>query len=549
MNKHASKRYGEIIVIFCLALLWFGTLQYRYLITPDEGRYAEIAREIVQYGDWLTPHLNGLRYFEKPPLQYWMSAFFFKILGFSDFTARLWPALTGFLAALYMGFVASRLWNKATGQIATCVLMSCVWWVGNGHFLTLDMGLSACLAFSMGSFLLAQRQGVDSKDSCRWMCLAWIGVALAVLSKGLIGIVIPSASVILYSLWQQDRGIWRRLHLVKGGMLFLAITAPWFIAVSIKNPGFAYFFFIEEHFARYATNISHREGAIYYFVLPLLLGIMPWLSFLPQAVSRISYQRTSQFSAEKFLLVWVSFIFLFFSLSSSKLPSYILPLFPALALLIARFLQEVDSAALRLHAWLLCLPAALLLIGSVTLYLLPAQPSRMAANQLFAVWLLAGGVVCMVCAAGAIWATRWHAKGRVLAWFVLAGLVAFQIPMLGHRVYGAQHTGYFLAEKIKPYLQVATPIYIVDYYDQTLPFYLRRTLKLVHYQDEFSLGLKLDPIHQIVIEQFMTRWKNTPDALAIMQKPQYEQFLKHGLSMRVIAEIEDIVAVKHDETY
>ena len=542
-------RYGEWFVILCIAILWFGTLHYRHLISPDEGRYAEIAREMAQGGDWITPHLNGLKYFEKPALQYWCSAFFFRIMGLSEFAARLWPALTGFLAAFFIGFVACRIWNKETGKIATLVLISCMWWIGNGHFLTLDMGLSAFLAISMGSFLIAQRVGATDREVCLWMLVSWGAAALAALSKGLIGIIIPGATLVLYSVWQWDWRLWTKLHLGKGMLLFFTITAPWFILVSWKNPGFAHFFFIEEHFLRYATDTSGREGPIYYFVFVLLGGLVPWLSFLPQALKQISYQRTAQFSPEKFLLTWTVFIFVFFSLSQSKLPSYILPLFPAVALLIARFLQSANAQVLRLHAWLLILPALILWLAAWVMYLLPANMDRMLVNQSFSPWLFIGGVVFMLCALGAICCIKRTKKWGMLLYFASAGLLALQIPVLGHQSYSSQLSGYFLSEKIKPYLQPEMPIYIVGFYDQTLPFYLQRTIKLVDYRDEFTMGLNLEPENKISLAQFIARWKNEKNAIAIMERHQYQQLHTQGMPMKVIAVADNELAVAHHETH
>lgn len=547
MNKF-WRHYGVGIVIICVILLWFGTLQYRYLISPDEGRYAEIAREMVQTGDWITPHLNDFKYFEKPALQYWMSALFFKLFGFSDFVARLWPALTGFLAAFFIGLTARGLWNKETGYIATLVLLSMVWWVGNSHFLSLDAGLSAFLAIGLGSFLLAQREEISAEARRNWMLLSWTAIALATLSKGLIGIVIPGATLFLYTLWQWDWRLWGRLHLGKGIVLFLLITAPWFILVSLRNPTFAYFFFIEEHFLRYSTNVSRRAGPWYYFVLPLLVGSLPWLSFLPQTVKQISYKRTATFSPEKFLLLWAIFVFVFFSLSYSKLPSYILPLFPAMALLMARFIQKADAAKLRLHARLLIAPALLLLVGAVIMYFLPAKEIRVVANQQFALWLSAGGIVFLLCAAGAVYYARLGKKWGVILCFTAAGLIAVQIPMLGHRSYGAQHSGYFLAEEIKPHIKADTPLYIVGFYDQTLPYYLQRTLKLVEYFDEFTMGLDLEPEKKITLGQFMIRWQAEPDAVAIMQKNRYDDLQAQGMRMKIIARTDNELAVAHYET-
>lgn len=538
------RRYGYWFVLCGMTILWFSTLHYRYLISPDEGRYAEIAREMLMTGDWITPHLNGIKYFEKPILQYWISAFFFYLFGFSEFAARLWPALSGFMAACFTGFVAYRLWGKAAGQLAVWILLSMAWWVGNAHFLTLDMGVSSFLAVGLGSFLLAQHHHATKKENGYFMLLAWLAIALACLSKGLIGIVIPGASIVLYSLWQRDWRLWAKLHMGKGITLFLLIAAPWFILVSIANPNFPYFFFIGEHFARYATDGHHRVGAFYYFFGFLIVGLIPWISFLLSALQRVPYKKTTTFSPEKFLLIWALFILVFFSFSSSKLPSYILPAFPALALLMAPAIQAISVNKLRIHTWILCGIASSFFGGAwVFYYALSGNMERIMANQGFAQGLLLGGITSLFFGVLALWQVKRQNKTGVLLCFSLVGLIGLQIAMLGHRAYGPIHTSYFLAEAIKPYIQKKTPIYIVGFYNQTLPFYLQRTIRLVNYKDEFTMGLNLEPQKKYSEANFIHHWRHTEDAIAILSEKKYQQFVARGLGMKVIAKISDQVAV------
>lgn len=157
----AAAWYG--VLVLALAVLWFGLLGQRSLIHPDEGRYAALALGMMESGDWVTPRLNGLLYFEKPALSYWVGAAAFHVLGVNEFAARLWPALAGFLTLLMVGYTGARLWGRETGLRAAAIAASTSWMVANSHLLTLDMGLTLFLTLVMCSLLLAQRDGIDAK--------------------------------------------------------------------------------------------------------------------------------------------------------------------------------------------------------------------------------------------------------------------------------------------------------------------------------------------------------------------------------------------------
>ena len=185
-----------------LAFVWLATLDTRPLFNPDEGRYAEIPREILSSGDWVIPHLNGLVYIEKPPLQYWATALMYRLLGPSALTARLYCALTALGTLWVTGLVARRLWGFEAGWLAAAVLSGMLLFVVLGQLLTLDMSLTFYMTLSLAAFLLAQ----TAAQPRRWMLLAWIGAALGVLTKGLVAAAIPAAVLVIYSVSCRDFG-------------------------------------------------------------------------------------------------------------------------------------------------------------------------------------------------------------------------------------------------------------------------------------------------------------------------------------------------------
>nr|MBA2689974.1 glycosyltransferase family 39 protein [Burkholderiales bacterium] len=329
MQQPDTPKQGLILLLLFSFIVWFGPLDYRKLVKPDEGRYAEIAREMVVSGDWLTPRLNGIKYFEKPPLQYWATAAAFKVFGFHDWAARLWTALTGFMTVLVVYWAGRRLFGPAVGLYAGMVLISSAYFLLLGHVNTLDMGLTFFTTLALTGFCCAEREGAGTRERKWGMLTAWIAMALAVLSKGLIGVVLPGATLALYTLATRDWRIWQRLNLMPGVLIFLAIAAPWFIAVSLHNPDFAWFFFVHEHLLRYATPEARREGPVYYFVGILLIGSLPWIGVMLDSLwaTMRRYTPSKTDRPTLILLIWIILVFIFFSLSSSKLPAYILPIF------------------------------------------------------------------------------------------------------------------------------------------------------------------------------------------------------------------------------
>jgi len=527
-----------LLLLFVLGVVWFGNLEYRKLALADEGRYAEIPREMVASGDWTTPRLNGLKYFEKPALQYWATATAYSLFGQHHWTARLWVALTGFFGILAAYFAGRRLFGPQAGLYSALVLSSSLLYVGMGHMNTLDMGVAFFMGLGLNAFLLAQHAGASRRENLIWMHVVWASLALSVLSKGLIGLVLPGAVLVLYTLIQRDWGLWRRLHLMSGLVLFLAISAPWFVAVSLANPEFFSFFFIHEHFERFLTKVHQRYEPWWYFIPILMAGILPWLVPAFDALWRawkIDGERKN-FQVGRFLLIWAAFIFFFFSISSSKLPSYILPIFPALALLTGRHLARLSGKALF---WQILPVAILAFIGlwlsARAVNLAGEESSRQAYAQygMWAAWTAAFWLTGTL--AGLILAYRQRIQPAIIA-IALTALLAMQSIISGHDLLSRTTSTYHLAQQVKPHLKPGVPFYSVGIYEQTLPFYLDRTLTLVDYQDEMAFGIEQEPHKWIAdIPSFEQKWRLEAYALAIMNPETYQQLKAHGMPMKEIA--------------
>lgn len=521
-----------------LAVVWFGNIEMRKLVKPDEGRYAEVAREMVASGDWLTPRLNGIKYFEKPPLQYWATATAYSAFGLHHWTARLWGALTGLLGIFVIWFTGRRLYGEPAGILSALVAASSVLYVAIAHINTLDMGLTFFMGASLCTFLLSQRQDIPVKEHRLWMALSWTAIAAGILSKGLVALILPGMTIFAYSLVQRDWRVWLRLEPLLGVLLLAAIAAPWFVWVSVVNPEFPGFFFIHEHFARFFTHAHRRVEPWWFFIPILLVGLLPWTVSAAAAV-RQSWRAGAQatgFDSGRFLVVWFATVFVFFSLSGSKLPSYILPMFPAAALLIGRYLTQASPRAI---AWQLAPMVAIGLVLAVFSPFLHIARKSEVPQELYhhyAIWLQVAGAMG---AAGAVAAIVLVLRNRLVAAAAAAAagaLLCTQLGVTGHDSLNYVTSAYHLAQKINPVLSPGVPFYSVRTYEQTLPFYIGRTLMLVEFDDELKFGLQQEPgLWVPTLAEFERRWTSHDDAFAVMAPDTYQELYSLGLPMEVIA--------------
>ena len=524
------------VYFFWLAFIifWFATLGQRALISPDEGRYAELSLGMLQSGDWVTPRLNGILYFEKPVLQYWAGALSFMVFGINEFAARFWPAFTGILSVLAVGLTARRLWGN--GQYAALVMAGSTWVIGNSHFLTLDMGVTFFLTLTLCAFLWAQQDAASPAERRYAMWLVWAAMAAATLSKGLIGVLIPGCVLGLYSLINWQWGVWRRMQWLAGIGIFLMLAVPWFWLVSERNPGFAHFFFIHEHFQRFLTTEAHREGPLWYFVPVLLVGFLPWTSLLPRLLCEAWPRRAgADFHVHRFLLIWVVFVFAFFSTSSSKLPSYILPMFPALALLLGQTLARAPSAELKKHLWLPVVIWGSLACSYPLIGRLASNTSPLPAMQQLAIFLAVGGAGFLLCAA---FARHFIFRGdtRLALMLIAAGsLWSVSVASIGHDMLGQLASSKVLVEQVRSHLRPDTAIFSVRTYEQTFPFYLQRPVTQVDYQDEFAFGQETEPDKAIAsLEEFIARWQAAPQAMAMLGQKTFDELQKRGVAMKPV---------------
>ena len=328
------KRLLVLGIALLILMVYFVPLGRHGLLEPDEGRYAEIPREMIESGDFVTPRLNYVKYFEKPVMLYWMNAASFLAFGENEFAARFPTALCAVLGALITALFCASIFGRRAGAVAGAVTALSLLYFAIGTITLTDMPLSLFMTAALCAFYYGH-----IKNDRRWFLAFYASVALGLLSKGLVAIVLPGGIIFWYIIFTRKwRLILDALYL-PGIALFFVIAVPWFYMVSRENPDFLYFFFIREHFLRYATKIHSRYEPFWFFIPMIPVGLLPWTGFFFSLFSRESVLRSPDDKNVKdaniYLLCWFTVIFAFFSFSSSKLIPYIVPCFPPLAILIA----------------------------------------------------------------------------------------------------------------------------------------------------------------------------------------------------------------------
>jgi 4-amino-4-deoxy-L-arabinose transferase-like glycosyltransferase len=320
--------------------IWIGSYA---LFTPDEGRYSEVAREMVASGDYITPRLNGVAFLDKPVLYYWLQASAINVFGLKEWALRFWPAFMGILGSLVVYLAGALLFNRRTGIISCLILATAPLYYGAAHYANLDLEVAVLVSNSLLFFIMAA-QSEPSKRRSFFMMTAYFFAALAFLTKGLIGIAFPAMIIGAWVLILNRWSILKKMHLVAGFILFAGITIPWYVLAQKANPEFLHFFFITQQITRFLTKAEFNNKTAFWFYIPIMIaGIFPWSVFIIQAcahhVKKVWLNRKEN-AVSLFLLLWFVIIFTFFSIPKSKTVGYIIPIFPALALLVGQYLDQ-----------------------------------------------------------------------------------------------------------------------------------------------------------------------------------------------------------------
>lgn len=555
----AAQSYWTWLEPLLLALflsVWFGyELGSRALWAPDEGRYAEIPREMVASGDYLTPRLNGVKYFEKPPLVYWLEAGAIKAFGVNEWSLRVWPALFALFGCLIIYYTARRLYGRRAALFSAGLLAANPLYDFMGGILTLDMPLAVFLTGALCAFLLGIRTRLGRERRALFYGF-YVCIALAVMTKGLVGLVLPG---LIIGAWIVLSGQWRvlrEIYLVQGTVLFLAVAAPWHVLVARANPEFLHFYFIHEHLERYLTTVHQRYEPVWFFVPVLLAGFYPWTAFLPYALRdavRGLWTHRRERDDAWLLLLWAALTFLFFSLSDSKLVPYVLPVWPPLALLVGRWLDRAcEGQAPRARAAfgsLLALgivfAAALLLAPRINSPNLARIVEQLGAGR----YAMAGGLFIAGLLPFVAW-RRGDPRLTVGALF-LGGVFLVGAFDLNFSRLDVGRSVKELALVLQPRLKPGDEVINYETYYQDLPVYLGRRITVVKWKGELEFGMSVEDTRgwMIDIAEFRRRWNEPRTEYLLTSRANYDKLRADPPGpMQLLAQTEYAVLVTNRET-
>ncbi|MBX9587412.1 MAG: glycosyltransferase family 39 protein [Gammaproteobacteria bacterium] len=524
-----------LVLTLAFAVLFGAFLGTRPLTVPDEGRYAEIPREMVSTGDYTTPRINGVKYFEKPPFFYWMQAASYHAFGINEWSIRIPNALMGLLGVLLVYCTARKLYSRRTGLLSAMLLGTFGLYSTMAHMVTLDMSLSVFLTATFCCFILGNQHPAGAQRS-RYMWAMYFFAALATLTKGLIGIIFPC--MIIFT-WILLTGQWREIktYCIPRGFLLLAIiTAPWHILVQLKNPEFFNYYFIDQQFLRYFTDAQKRSQSFWFLPAVLLGGMFPWTGLIIPAISH-AFREVSKTSL--FLFVWSVLIFLFFWISKSQLIPYVLPIYFPLSMLLGHYVEwSLDNPkhwGVRVSLAITALLSILtLIIGSFALNF--SHPSLYVTSGL----LIFSMIVTLIAAWKSTWLTTLITLSLSTSLFFMS--FNFSYPPTDTRSIKD------LAVVLKPLLNKNDTVYSYHNHFQDLPVYLGRRVIMVDFYGEIWFGLEHTDLTGIWMndKEFWSSWSKPERQFMIMSLDEYHSVVKnHPEQLHEISHNENNVLVSN----
>jgi 4-amino-4-deoxy-L-arabinose transferase-like glycosyltransferase len=408
------------LIAFC-GFLFFAGLQVIGLVGADEPRYAQIAREMLQRGDWVTPVLYGQPWLEKPPLYYWSAMLAYKATGgVSDWAARLPSAVLCSLMIFFI-YVWARHFRRGMQLDAALITAASALLIGFGRSASTDMPLTAMFTAAMLCWY-----GWYSNQNRGWLLGFYLFAGLGTLAKGPVAILLAGLIIVVFAALRRDGRLILRTLWPAGILLYLAVTLPWFIAVQRANPEFFRTFFLQHNLERFSTNLYHHPQPFWYYLAVGLLALVPWTVFVVAAV--VDAIRDWHFSVQQppgvedlraYLTLWLLVPIAFFSLSQSKLPGYILPAIPAGTILLANFVWRREQEGAKPSEWMGLLHALVSAAMLVAVFIITFRLAKHELTKANVVVIAALAILCLF----SLWLTLHNYGYRVLRLVTLVPVV------------------------------------------------------------------------------------------------------------------------------
>ncbi len=536
-------------LVLYTAILFGFMLGARALSVPDEARYTEIPREMWWFHDFVTPHLDGIKYFEKPPLLYWIQASIFPFFGINEWALRAPTALMGILGGVAVYSATRFLFDRIAALAAALILATSPLYFVMAHSITLDMLVSLWITISLLAFIVAVNLPTTSMKRSGVLVVMYAAMAFAILSKGLIGILLPGAVIVSWIVLTHHWRLIPTLHIFLGLVIVLAISLPWHILVQLRNPEFFHFYFVDQQFLRFLTKSAGRYQPMWWFIPVLIAGFFPWVIFAGIAIIRKVFVRSITAATNKnvqhkhlFFLLWASEIFLFFSISQSKLIPYILPIMPPLAILLASAcrhqtlgLFDKKSSVMMAGVWIV------LSVGFwVASFRLHEFSSFALAHirGLATIWFISG--------IGLLAISEQEARKLRFMWVILMQSVflwgvVITAPQFDERPIKS------LVLHLKHIIQPTDVVASYGLYYQDLPVYLQRLVLIVNWKNELSFGYdhQSDAKERLLTQEaFWPIWDGQKRVFAIMDDSDFEKQRTHH-HFHIIARHDDDLLVEN----
>jgi len=499
MSNLQKKLFGlSLLVIVCAFLI---VLFYRGFNDPDEGRYSEVPREMVVSGNWLEMRMLGYRYYEKPPLTYWLVAPAIKVFGARDWVVRIPLLISGLMLAGIFWLLARRQWERTPADIATLTMLTMIGFLAGTGLLLTDSFMFMWFALTCIALFFGCQPGISTRARFLLFSVASVAAALAFLTKGAIAIVLPPAIIFIWLLWERRPAALRTWSVPWAILLCVGLLTPVMLLLEKHNPGFFRYFVIEEHFSRFTgTRDTQLHAEPFWFfgmVIPLLL--LPWTLFLVRAAWRLIATRGWRTdSLSRFLLVWIVVVIGFFSASTGKLMSYILPAIPALGLLLGRWglTDREDSRRDRILwnigvAGLFIAALAILVIWLISYFkIIPKDIYPITGRSVVA--LLPIAVMLIVLTATRTYRSFAGLLGLNAGIVLTAALLLSPLAGKDFNVFlhiNSSHVFKQLATQLKPEDQIV----VFWSYRPALPFYTQRIYVPFQDKNELIHGMQIEP--------------------------------------------------------
>ncbi|MDN5512158.1 glycosyltransferase family 39 protein [Acinetobacter sp.] len=377
------------LMLWCISIWLIACAGIRYFSLPDEGRYGDISRAMLQSGDWLVPRLNGLPFMHKPPLLHWISSVLMEIFGVHVWVLRLVPTLAGIMMLVGLFWFLKKHCNERIAQLSVVILATSLLFFGSSQYVNHDLLLACWISITILCFADFTLSG---EKSVLWM--GYVACALGFLTKGLIGILIPGMVILLWVLANKQ---WKKIPSLLnpiGLIIFCIIALPWVYLMHLKYPTFLQYFFIDQQFSRFSSDQFNNKLPWPFYLLCLLISFLPWFFVSQFKFSKQDFSQSLGSSILTLMLIWFVSVTTFFSIPPSKLAGYILPATPPLAVFIAIMVDRVltSNKINRFQTW--ATPVLVLVVGLAFISLpFTARPKNLLYVNITALYSLGAGIL------------------------------------------------------------------------------------------------------------------------------------------------------------